>query len=76
MVSQLARGNLDTLIDRPISLTILIITGLVVCFIIVTNGGVASTVRDAHMRYYHTLVLKDDNAASMIVWRRVMARLC
>ena len=26
---------------------------------IVTNGGVASTVRDAHMRYYHTIVLSD-----------------
>lgn len=26
---------------------------------IVTNGGVASTVRDAHMRDYHTLVLSD-----------------
>jgi nicotinamidase-related amidase len=26
---------------------------------IVTNGGVASTVRDAHMREYHTLVLGD-----------------
>lgn len=26
---------------------------------IVTNGGVASTVRDAHMRDYHTIVLSD-----------------
>ena len=26
---------------------------------IVTNGGVASTVRDAHVRDFHTLVLKD-----------------
>lgn len=30
---------------------------------IVTNGGVASTVRDAHMRDYHTLVLSDGCAA-------------
>ncbi|WP_431276749.1 cysteine hydrolase family protein [Variovorax ureilyticus] len=30
---------------------------------IVTNGGVASTVRDAHMRDYHTLVLADGCAA-------------
>jgi len=30
---------------------------------IVTNGGVASTVRDAHMREYHTLVLSDGCAA-------------
>ncbi len=30
---------------------------------IVTNGGVASTVRDAHMRDYHTLVLGDGCAA-------------
>lgn len=30
---------------------------------IVTNGGVASTVRDAHMREYHTLVLSDACAA-------------
>lgn len=30
---------------------------------IVTNGGVASTVRDAHMREYHTLVLGDGCAA-------------
>lgn len=30
---------------------------------IVTNGGVASTVRDAHMREYHTLVLGDACAA-------------
>jgi nicotinamidase-related amidase len=26
---------------------------------IVTNGGVASTVRDAHMRDYRTIVLSD-----------------
>lgn len=30
---------------------------------IVTNGGVASTVRDAHMREYHTVVLADACAA-------------
>jgi nicotinamidase-related amidase len=30
---------------------------------IVTNGGVASTVRDAHMRDFHTLVLADGCAA-------------
>jgi nicotinamidase-related amidase len=35
---------------------------LVVCGI-VTNGGVASTVRDAHMREYQTLVLHDGCAA-------------
>lgn len=35
---------------------------VVVCGI-VTNGGVASTVRDAHMREYHTLVLEDGCAA-------------
>src|SRR5690606_9166554 len=34
----------------------------VVCGI-VTNGGVASTVRDAHMREYHALVLEDGCAA-------------
>jgi nicotinamidase-related amidase len=35
---------------------------VVVCGI-VTNGGVASTVRDAHMREYQTLVLHDGCAA-------------
>ena len=35
---------------------------LVVCGI-VTNGGVASTVRDAHVRDYHVLVLSDGCAA-------------
>lgn len=30
---------------------------------IVTNGGVASTVRDAHMREYHAIVLADGCAA-------------
>jgi ureidoacrylate peracid hydrolase len=30
---------------------------------IVTNGGVASTVRDAHMREYHVHVLADACAA-------------
>ena len=30
---------------------------------IVTNGGVASTVRDAHVRDFHTLVLRDGCAA-------------
>jgi nicotinamidase-related amidase len=35
---------------------------VVVCGI-VTNGGVASTVRDAHMRDYHTVVLSDGSAA-------------
>ena len=35
---------------------------VVVCGI-VTNGGVASTVRDAHMREYQTLVLNDGCAA-------------
>jgi len=30
---------------------------------IVTNGGVASTVRDAHMRDYHTVVISDGCAA-------------
>ena len=30
---------------------------------IVTNGGVASTVRDAHMREYHTIVLSDGCSA-------------
>ncbi|SDK75534.1 Nicotinamidase-related amidase [Franzmannia pantelleriensis] len=38
------------------------ITSVIVCGI-VTNGGVASTVRDAHMRDYHTLVLEDGCAA-------------
>jgi len=38
------------------------ITTVAVCGI-VTNGGVASTVRDAHMREYHTLVLSDGCAA-------------
>ena len=35
---------------------------LAVCGI-VTNGGVASTVRDAHMREYHPMVLEDGCAA-------------
>lgn len=35
---------------------------VVVCGI-VTNGGVASTVRDAHLREYHSLVLADGCAA-------------
>ena len=35
---------------------------VVVCGI-VTNGGVASTVRDAHMREYNTIVLSDGCAA-------------
>jgi nicotinamidase-related amidase len=35
---------------------------LVVCGI-VTNGGVASTVRDAHVRDYHAIVLSDGCAA-------------
>ena len=30
---------------------------------IVTNGGVASTVRDAHLRDFHTVVLEDGCAA-------------
>ncbi len=30
---------------------------------IVTNGGVASTVRDAHVRDFHTMVLSDGSAA-------------
>ncbi|MFY7872757.1 MAG: cysteine hydrolase family protein, partial [Limnohabitans sp.] len=30
---------------------------------IVTNGGVASTVRDAHVRDYHVIVLSDGCAA-------------
>ena len=30
---------------------------------IVTNGGVASTVRDAHVRDFHTIVLSDGGAA-------------
>ena len=30
---------------------------------IVTNGGVASTVRDAHVRDFHTMVLSDGCAA-------------
>ncbi|MEC8674879.1 MAG: isochorismatase family protein, partial [Pseudomonadota bacterium] len=30
---------------------------------IVTNGGVASTVRDAHVRDFHTIVLADGCAA-------------
>jgi len=38
------------------------ITHLAVCGI-VTNGGVASTVRDAHMRDYHTVVISDGCAA-------------
>jgi ureidoacrylate peracid hydrolase len=38
------------------------IENLVVCGI-VTNGGVASTVRDAHMRDYHVVVLSDACAA-------------
>ena len=38
------------------------ITTVAVCGI-VTNGGVASKVRDAHMRYYQTLVLSDGCAA-------------
>jgi ureidoacrylate peracid hydrolase len=35
---------------------------LIVCGI-VTNGGVASTVRDAHVRDFHTIVLSDGCAA-------------
>ena len=31
---------------------------------IVTNGGVASTVRDAHVRDFHNIVLSDGCAAS------------
>ncbi|HDZ46404.1 hypothetical protein LCGC14_0087080 [marine sediment metagenome] len=38
------------------------ITTVIVCGI-VTNGGVASTVRDAHMRDYHTIVLDDGCSA-------------
>ena len=38
------------------------ITTVAVCGI-VTNGGVARTVRDAHMRDYQTLVLSDGCAA-------------
>ena len=30
---------------------------------IVTNGGVASTVRDAHLRHVHTILLSDGSAA-------------
>ena len=30
---------------------------------IVTNGGIASTVRDAHVRDFHTIVLADGCAA-------------
>ena len=30
---------------------------------IVTNGGVASTVRDAHLRNIHTILLSDGSAA-------------
>jgi nicotinamidase-related amidase len=30
---------------------------------IVTNGGVASTVRDAHVRDFHTITLEDGCAA-------------
>lgn len=36
--------------------------GRLVCGI-VTNGGVASTVRDAHVRDYHVIVLSDGCAA-------------
>jgi nicotinamidase-related amidase len=35
---------------------------VVVCGI-VTNGGVASTARDAHLRDYHVVVLSDGSAA-------------
>ena len=35
---------------------------LMVCGI-VTNGGVASTVRDAHVRDFHTITLQDGCAA-------------
>jgi len=35
----------------------------VVCAGIVTNGGVASTVRDAHVREFHCTVLEDGCAA-------------
>jgi len=38
------------------------ISSLMVCGI-VTNGGVASTVRDAHVRDFHTVVLSDGCAA-------------
>jgi ureidoacrylate peracid hydrolase len=38
------------------------ITDLVLCGI-VTNGGVASTLRDAHLREYHSTVLSDGCAA-------------
>jgi ureidoacrylate peracid hydrolase len=38
------------------------VTTLAVCGI-VTNGGVASSVRDAHMREFHTVVLSDGCAA-------------
>ncbi len=43
----LARAGIDTLIFGGI----------------VTNGGVASTVRDAHVRDFHTIVLSDGCAA-------------
>jgi nicotinamidase-related amidase len=43
----LARAGIDTLIFGGI----------------VTNGGVASTVRDAHVRDFHTVVLADGCAA-------------
>ena len=35
---------------------------LLICGI-VTNGGVASTVRDAHVRDFHTITLEDGCAA-------------
>lgn len=43
----LAKANIETLIFAGI----------------VTNGGVASTVRDAHMREFHCVLLKDGSAA-------------
>ncbi len=48
--------QLDWVLRRA-SITTVVVSG------IVTNGGVASTVRDAHMRDYRTLVLTDGCAA-------------
>lgn len=44
-------------IMRALDLDTLIVGG------IVTNGGVASTIRDAHLRNFHTIILSDGCAA-------------
>ncbi len=51
--------QLDWVLQRA-GISSVIVTG------IVTNGGVASTVRDAHMRDYHVTVLADGCAAASV----------